>query len=260
MGERVLAVRLFESMRAAGCYGQDAMSEIESVLARKLNTFITLSADELQRLAELQGTPQRIKRGKQLIREGQAGSEAFILQAGWACSYKDLASGGRQIISFPIAGDFVGVRSMLLKTADHSFEALTDAVVSSVDSASILQTFSEFPRLGAAILWAASRDEAMVVEHLVSVGRRSAIERTAHFFMELGERLTFVGLNAQAEFECPLTQYVLADALGLSAIHINRVLRELREINLLTMQHGTVTIHDLKGLRELSGFQGGYMQ
>ena len=239
--------------------GETLMSEFQSVLERKLSTFITLSADELQRLGKMQGTPQRTKRGKQIIREGQAGNEAFILQAGWACSYKDLASGGRQIISFPIAGDFVGLRSVLLKTADHSSEALTDAVVSSVDSASILQILSEFPRLGAAMLWAASRDQALVVEHLVSVGRRSAIERTAHFFMELGERLTLVGLNAQAEFECPLTQYVLADALGLSAIHINRVLRELREINLLTLQRGTVTIHDLKGLRELSGFQGGYM-
>ena len=132
-------------------------------------------------------------------------------------------------------------------------------MVSSVDSAGMLQTFSEFPRLGAAILWAASRDEAMVVEHLVSIGRRNAIERTAHFFMELGERMLLVGLSAETEFECPLTQYVLSDALGLSAIHVNRVLRQLRELRLLTVQHGTATIHDLPGLRKLSGFQGGYL-
>jgi CRP-like cAMP-binding protein len=99
----------------------------------------------------------------------------------------------------------------------------------------------------------------MVVEHLVSIGRRNAVERTAHFFMELGERMLLVGLSTETEFECPLTQYVLADALGLSAIHINRVLRQLRELSLLTVQHGTVTIHDLQGLRKLSGFQGGYM-
>ncbi|MEI9900867.1 MAG: Crp/Fnr family transcriptional regulator [Hyphomicrobium sp.] len=147
----------------------------------------------------------------------------------------------------------------MLKTADHSFDAITDSVVSSVDGAGMLQTFSDFPRLGAAILWAASRDEAMVVEHLVSVGRRNAIERTAHFFMELGERLKMAGLSAGIEFECPLNQYVLADALGLTPIHVNRVLRQLREQNLLTAQHGTVTIHDLQGLRQLSGFQSGYL-
>ena len=88
----------------------------------------------------------------------------------------------------------------------------------------MMEVFNEFPRLGAAILWAASRDEAMVVEHLVSIGRRTAIERTAHFFLELSERLRLVGLANDKEFACPLNQYVLADALGLSAIHVNRVL------------------------------------
>jgi CRP-like cAMP-binding protein len=234
-------------------------AQFESVLARKLNAFLPLSLEEAKCLDELQSAPSKVKRGKQLVQEGEVAHGIFVLQSGWACSYKDLSSGGRQIISFPIAGDCVGLRSVLLRTADHSFEALTDAVVSTVDGTRMLQVFSEFPRLGAAILWAASRDEAMVVEHLVSVGRRSAIERTAHFFMELAERLHLIGLATQAEFACPLSQYVLADALGLSAIHVNRVLRQLRERDLLTVQRGRVRIHDLSGLRKISGFRGGYL-
>ena len=118
---------------------------------------------------------------------------------------------------------------------------------------------TEFPRLRAAILWAASRDEAMVVEHLVGIGRRSALERTAHFFMELAERLSLIGEATETEFKCPLSQFVLADALGLTAIHINRVLRQLRQRQLLTVRKGTVTIHDLAALRKLAGFQGGYL-
>ena len=78
----------------------------------------------------------------------------------------------------------------------------------------------------------------MVVEHLVNIGRRSAIERTAHFFMELAERLSLIGLATEAEFKCPLSQFVLADALGLTSIHVNRVLRHLREQNLLTLRKG----------------------
>jgi CRP-like cAMP-binding protein len=189
----------------------------------------------------------------------------FVLQQGWACSFKTLPDGGRQIISFPIAGDIVGLRSVLLRTADHSFSALTDAVVNSVDGSLILSWVTEYPRLGAALLWAASRDEAMVVEHLVNIGRRSALERTAHFFMELAERLTLVGLATETEFACPLSQFVLADALGLTSIHVNRTLRELRELRerremkLLTLRARTVTIHDLAGLRKLAGFQGGYL-
>jgi CRP-like cAMP-binding protein len=147
-----------------------------------------------------------------------------------------------------------GLRSILLQTADCSFEALTDAVVNPVDSLRMLQVFSKFPRLGAAILWAASSDEAMVVEHLISLGRRSAIERMAHLFVELAERLTSIGLAKGTEFKCPLTQYGLA----MSAIHVNRVLQQLRQQELLTVRHGSVQIHDLNGLRQVAGFHGGY--
>jgi CRP-like cAMP-binding protein len=230
-----------------------------SALARKLNTFLPLSPEELKCLAEIQSKPLAVKRGKQLTQEGQTGHKVFVLQAGWACSYKDLPNGGRQIIKFPIAGDCVGLRSVLLRTADHSFSALTDAVVTSVEGAHVLKCVTEFPRLGAALLWAASRDEAMVVEHLVNVGRRSAIERVAHFFMELAERLNLVGLAKDAEFKCPLSQLDLADALGLTDIHINRVLRQLRERKLLSKRKDKVHIHDVSGLRKLAGFQGGYL-
>ena len=230
-----------------------------NLLAKKLNTFLPLTGAELSCLADLQARPYQVKRGKQLTQEGQTGHKAFFLLAGWACSYKDLPNGSRQIISFPIAGDCVGLRGVLLRTADHSFSALTDAVVSPVDGTHIKKCVSEFPRLGAALLWAASRDEAMVVEHLINIGRRSAVERTSHFFIELAERLSMVGLGTVTEFNCPLSQFVLADALGLTAIHINRVLRQLREEGLLTLHKGVVTIHNLEALKQLAGFQGGYL-
>ena len=233
--------------------------QVDSPLARKLSTFLPLAPDELNFLAEVQSPPMTVKRGKHLVREGQTGHKAFVLHEGWACSYKDLPNGSRQIISFPLAGDCVGLRSVLLRTADHSFTALTNSVVSAIDGAHISRCVTEFPRLGTALLWAASRDEAMVVEHLVSIGRRSAIERTAHFFMELAERLSLVGLATETEFKCPLSQTVLGDALGLSAIHVNRVLRQLRERRLLTLHKGTVKIDNLNGLRKLAGFQGGYL-
>jgi len=234
-------------------------AQVDSVLARKLHAFLPLSPDERRHLTGIQSTPVALKRGKQFVHEGQTGHKAFVLQAGWGCSYKDLPNGGRQIISFPIAGDCVGLRSVLLRTADHSFSALTDAVVCAVEGPQIMRCVAEFPRLATALLWAASRDEAMVVEHLVNIGRRNAIERTAHFFMELAERLSLIGLATASEFKCPLSQFVLADALGLTAIHVNRVLRQLREQKVLTVRKGTVRIHDLKRLREIAGYQGGYL-
>jgi CRP-like cAMP-binding protein len=236
-----------------------ADQRFDSVLAQKLNAFIPLSSDELKRLADLQSNQLKVRRGGQLTQEGQTGHKGFIVQAGWACSFKILRDGGRQIISFPIAGDCCGLRSVLLRTADHSFSVLTDAVVSAVEPAQLMKCITEAPRLGAALLWALSRDEAMIVEHLVSVGRRTALERTAHFFMELAERLSLIGMATETEFECPLSQFVLADALGLTAIHMNRTLRQLRERRLLSVRKKKVTIHDLDGLRKLAGFQGGYL-
>ena len=202
---------------------------------------------------------QFVFRQAQLTQEGQTGHDAFVLLEGWACSYKLLPNGGRQIISFPIKDDVVGLRSVLLRAADHSFLALTSAIVSRVDGTHLVKCVTKYPRLGAALLWAASRDEAMVVEHLVNIGRRSALERTAHFFMELAERLSMIGEAPAGRFKCPLNQYVLADALGLTAIHVNRVLRQLRERELLSMSKGTVTILDLAALRKLAGFEGGYL-
>jgi CRP-like cAMP-binding protein len=119
--------------------------------------------------------------------------------------------------------------------------------------------FEQQPRLGVAFLWAASRDEAMVVEHLVNCGRRSAMVRTAHFLLELGLRLQFAGLGSDAGFACPLNQYLLADAVGLTAIHVNRILRQLRERKLLTFRDGHVTFHDLPRLCQLAGHHTGYL-
>ena len=131
---------------------------------------------------------------------------------------------------------------------------MTDVVVAAIEAPHMMEIVNKFPRLGAAFLWAVSRDEAMVVEHLVSIGRRAAKERMAHFFLELAERLKLVGLATETQFDHPLNQSIIADALGLSEVHVNRVLRQLREQNLLTLREGKVSIHDLSGLRKLAGY------
>jgi CRP-like cAMP-binding protein len=113
--------------------------------------------------------------------------------------------------------------------------------------------------LSTAVLWAASRDEAMVVEHLVNLGRRNAAQRMGHFLLELATRLQLVGMATTTGFACPLSQYMLADALGLSAVHVNRVLRELREEGLMTFQKGRVVFDDYDGLVDFSSFDRSYL-
>ena len=232
---------------------------VETALARKLNTFVRLLPDEVACLADLQSRRRTVPALTEIVYEGQSDHRAWILQEGWANCYKLVPSGGRQIISFPLPGDIMGLRSVLLRTSDHSFASLTDAVISDVSRQRITEIFHQFPRIAVAILWATSRDEAMVVEHLVNIGRRSAIERLAHLFLELGHRLEMVGLASSGGFTCPLNQYVLADALGLTAVHVNRVLRQLRERELITLKAHQVIIQDLDGLRALAGYDSAYL-
>ena len=109
-------------------------------------------------LVDLQSKSRKVKHGQELTEEGGVGTTAFILQSGWTCSYKVLPRGGRQIHRIPIPGDCVGLRSMLLRTSDHSFCALTDAVVSAIDAPRMVEIFHKFPRLGAAFLSSVSHE------------------------------------------------------------------------------------------------------
>lgn len=235
------------------------MSILQSSLTRKLSAFVALSGTDLETLARYHRRRRTFQAGHEMIHEGQKNQSAFILAEGWACSYKLLPDGERQIVDFQIPGDFLGLRSILFRTADHSTEAVTRIEASEVLAVDIFDSFAEAPRLATAVLWAASRDEAMVVEHLVNLGRRSADIRMAHFLLELGTRLTLVGVGDRTGFNCPLTQYHLADALGLSAVHVNRVLRHLREAGLVTFRNGRVTFDDFSGLVALANFDVDYL-
>ncbi|WP_246710239.1 Crp/Fnr family transcriptional regulator [Martelella soudanensis] len=232
-----------------------------TALVRKLGAFVALSGAELSVLEALHKRRRVLVAGRDLVHQGQSEQAAYILASGWACSYKILQNGQRQIVDFQIPGDFLGLRSVLLHVSDHSIEPVTDIEVTEVLAADLLDAFARPPppRLAAAVLWAASRDEAMVVEHLVDVGRRNAAERMAHFLLELGARLSLVGLGSRAGYACPLTQYLLGDALGLSAVHVNRVLWQLRESEMVTFRDGHVAFHAYDRLAECADFDPTYL-
>ena len=230
-----------------------------SPLTRKLSAFVALSEVELVALERLQQRRRSFVAGRDMVYQGQSEQAAYILSEGWVCSYKTQVDGTRQIVDFQVPGDFLGLRSVLLRTSDHSFEPIGNVEAAEVLKDDLLAAFAQTPRLATAILWAASRDEAMVVEHLVGIGRRDADARLAHFLLELGSRLALVGMGRREGYDCPLTQYHLADALGLSAVHVNRVLRQLRESGLATFRDGRVSIDDRDRLVKLAGFDSAYL-
>ncbi|MCZ8153350.1 MAG: Crp/Fnr family transcriptional regulator [Rhodobacteraceae bacterium] len=235
------------------------MLKSQNAFTQKLSTYAVLSESDLTNLAMFNRRSRRFQRGHEMIHEGQRTGSAFLLTDGWACSYKMLPEGDRQIVDFQVPGDFLGLRSILLQTSDHGVEALTQIEAFEVLTTDILDAFTRVPRMAAAVLWASARDEAMVAEHLVNIGRRTAEQRVAHMLLELGTRLKLVGIGDMSGYPCPLTQYHLADALGLSAIHVNRVLRHLREEGLVTFHKGQVIFEDRDRLKDVASFDSAYL-
>lgn len=228
-------------------------------LARKLSAVVSLSADEIDCIEAMQKRIKRIPAGTEFVRDGDPYDQCYVVKAGWAIRFKTLSDGRRQILNFVLPGDFVGLFSALFDVADHSVAALTELQVHPVEPTSLVTLFATCPRLGAAVAWAAGRDEAILSEQVLRIGRRSAYERTGHIIVELLHRLRLVGEAEQCSFELPLTQEILADTLGLSVVHVNRTLRRLRENGLLHISGDRVVISDLERLVGAAEFTPQYL-
>lgn len=225
-----------------------------SPFTRKLSAYVDLSPGDLSELEAVYNRRRKFPAGQDLIHQGQNNQSAFILVQGWVCSYVILTNGARQIVAFHVPGDLLGLRSALFCGSDHSVEPITDIEACEVLVSDLMDAFSKTPKLAAAVLWASSRDVAMLVGNLVGMGRRTAAERTAHCLLELGARLHEVGLGEKQGYACPLTQYHLADALGLSAVHVNRVLRDMRDAGMMTFHKGQVSFDDFDRLVAFADF------
>lgn len=228
-------------------------------LARKLGRYITLSTAETHILDRLESDVVIVERQSELISEGEEERRCYVVLDGWAACYKQVPDGRRQIINFMIPGDFLGLRSVLLQVSDHSVVAVSKLRLARFSVTELRRILAEQARICAAIFWALSRDEAIIVEHLVDLGRRNALERLAHLIIELGERLRQVGLGHEHGYHCPLRQEDFADALGLTTIHINRSFRELRERQLVTLSRRNVRINDREKLLQLVEFSDHYL-
>jgi CRP-like cAMP-binding protein len=211
-------------------------------------------------LARLQDRELTFGANTDLIVEGQPYQFSYILKDGWAMSYKLLPDGSRQVVNFLLPGDFIGLRANWFQTAEASVSALTDIVVSPIQPHRIVTGARRFPRLGAAIAWSSARDESMLIEHLVSLGRRSAYERLSHLFLELRKRLQIIGFAGDRSFELPVTQEVLGDFLGLTIVHVNRTLRKLIRNGLIEREGERLIIRHLGDLEAAADFDDEYLK
>ena len=228
-------------------------------LIRKLEHFAPFTAEERDALLAACSEIRRVGAREDLIRQGDRPVAVNLLLSGFACRYKVLPDGRRQVLAFFVPGDFCDFRNYLLARLDHSIGMLTQGTVAALSMEAAEALLGRWPRISRAIWWAQLVEEAITREWLASVGQRTAIERTAHLFCEVFWRLRAVGLTRGTACEMPFTQSEMADTLGLSAVHVNRTLQELRRSELITLRERELTIHDLDALQDLALFDPIYL-
>lgn len=230
-----------------------------SVLSGPFFRGLKLHSSDHEALSSVRLAERRYAPHTGITHQGMTDERAFIIQSGWGCVYKDLPDGERQVLDFVLAGDVIGIHPMGGE-AQHAFVSITELYVIEANARAVVAAMTRSQPMAQALLSIAWRQNNIMAEHLVNLGRRSALARTAHLLLELGERLKVAGQADNQGYDCPLTQYDLADALGLTAIHINRMLRELREYGLLSLRRNRVEFLDYAGLVELAQFDGKYLE
>jgi len=225
-----------------------------SLLIRKLERRDVMSDEEKQALENAAGRVREVPADDDMVREGDRPTDSTLLLEGFAARYKLLRNGKRQITAIHVPGDFVDLHSFLLKTMDHGIMALTPCRTCLFPHEGLRDITERMPHLGRLLWLNTLLDGAIHREWLVAMGRRPALSQVAHLVCELFLRLQTVGLTEGYSFRLPLTQVELGDALGLSTVHVNRTIQELRANGLVTWRGDMVRIEDWPRLQQSAEF------
>lgn len=229
-------------------------------LIAKLEQFTRLSRTDRAALDEaVSARVRHFSPREDVLREGDRPRPINLILDGWACRYKAFEDGRRQITAFLLPGDICDLGMVILKQMDHSIGALTAIAVAEIPTEIILKLTETHPRLARALWWHSLVEEATTREWITNLGQRTAFERLAHLFCELFLRLRVVGLTDGSSCELPLTQEQLADASGMTSVHVNRTLMSLRETGLIDLKGKVLTIPDLEALQAAALFDAGYL-
>ena len=234
------------------------MNKITSRLALRLERYAPLRTEDKQALENEASSIRRFMPSDNLARQGAPVERIFVIVEGFACRYKLLSDGRRQIIAYMLPGDLCDTRTFSLPFMDHSIVALSNVQAIAL-TAEAAQRLESLPGLAQVLARSSLVHHSIAREWLVSIGHRTAFERLSHLLCELFERLHAVGLVHGYACEIPLTQTEIADTLGLSAVHVNRTLMELRRAGLVSFQSKQLVIHDYPKLKNAAGFDPRYL-
>lgn len=219
-----------------------------------------LSSEEWPLIEEILSAARPVRRRQDIVTEGRPTRGVFIVVDGLLIRYRIMRNGQRQVINVVVPGDVAGFPSCFFDSALYSIRTLTNSIVAALPVDTLSAVLDAHPRFAAKLLWLFSSDAALCAEHVVVVGRRTARERIAHFFLELLIRLRAVGLADATSFNMPFSQDIICDALGLSLPYVNRELRALTSDGLVTLDDHKVIINDVKAFAELADFEQRYLE
>lgn len=228
-------------------------------VASKLEAFTKLSSDDCAALAQVSRNFRFVDARRDVISEGDKPRHVHLVLEGWACRYKQLPDGKRQIVSLFVPGDFCDVNVYILKYMDHSIGAITRLKVAMIGPDEMSTLTADRPRITQALWWHELVTAAVQREWTLNLGQRSAYERLAHLLIELYMRLQVVGRAQNGHCDFPLTQNDLADATGLTSVHVNRTLQELRRDGLIELERKQLHILDLPRIMDVSMFNPNYL-
>jgi CRP-like cAMP-binding protein len=241
-------------MNVAVQLGHDE-SLAEHPLVVRLSRFMTLGAADLRSLERIVESERIVKKREDLVVGGCEYRNLCFVKDGYAIRYQLLRSGKRQILNVVLPGDVIGFPVSFFDRSIYSVVAVSDLTYNTCPLESYARLCYEQPQFGLALSWLAAHEAAIYAEHLVDLGRRTPFERLAHFLLELHARLLIVGRAEKTSFDLPFSQEVMADVLGLSVPHLNRMMQQLRAEQLITSHARRIELTGMKSLQTLAHYQ-----
>jgi len=230
-----------------------------NALTRKLESYEPLSTEDRHALNALVPRMRQVGAHVDLIREGDAPDKVLLILDGFACRYKVLPDGQRQIMAYLVPGDFCDLNVFILDEMDHNIGTISQCQVVDIQRKAIDEISTRHPSITRAFLWCALVDGAVLREWLVNMGARTPDQRIAHLFCELLTRLEVVGRVNDNSYAFPFTQSEIAETMGLSNVHVNRTIRELRALDLIKLKGRVLTILDVDRLKAYCRFTPNYL-
>ncbi|GLP85710.1 Crp/Fnr family transcriptional regulator [Tritonibacter mobilis] len=238
----------------------DRLIQVTEVLIRKVSGFFDITDEVSASFSEICTDLEELEAGTVIVPQDGVYGDVFLLERGWVTRSRHLETGARQIVNVALPGDFVAMNALLFSTSDFELRCKTDVAAFRLPADRLGSALARDPMFAAALFWVNAHEESLLAERIVSLGRRTARQRTAHVLCELMARLEIIGITDPEQFIIPMSQEEFADVLGISVVHMNKTLRSFEREDVISFRNALLLVKDRGKLEHEAGFDDGYIQ